>query len=587
MKTLKLLLFYLAVFVAALFFTRCSLTEDIAKITDSLDSLKVSVGTPQFKTGIHFEFVDAKTGEYITEKELKLIVTGNDASKVYDNIGSKAESYNASYGMLDLVIDPEVDSAYLAANPIKINVTPVVNGYLSLSQQVEISRPNIKNVIIALINLTGSNPDGVKVSIQNLSPTYDSQGKTISTIVQQIDGANTTIELLQGTVLKSASGSVLKGNISSQVVYFNPKDSATQNIIQGILTGDVQLDRNNPQSTQGKLVSAGMFAAQLSVGGQIVKTFDGAGLKLKTRVAPDLYNPDKDRVVNVGDTVPMWSQEELTGKWVFEKNSVIKSDVEGMYLEDVVNHLSYWNWDWFTREIGGIYCDYPYPRINWNLTGVGSANVDIIVKLNGVTSQYPTMKEIIYPYAYTEFGFFPRNRSGNIKFVDPKPLPGRKLIFTPASIDFANLNRTVKTVNVTAEYDNNDLYDVNINLSAKSTDPKSKIIIKPNAYLYYKPAAVRNWEGVNLRNGKTTFKLKLGQPYDILAYFGNNSGKGTLLVEKYGANQLQITMTPTMNLNSGTTGSAIKLPPVSKPANNIVNVDYTAILSASVFNTLK
>lgn len=586
MKTLKKPLVYVALALVPLLFSKCTLSQDLDKLQSSVDSIQIVVGTPQFRNTIHFEFVDAKTKQYITGKTLNLKVTGTGATYVYDNIGNKADSYNANNGMLDLVIDPHIDSTYMAANPIRVNVTPVVDGYLSQTQQVEVTHQRMKNVTVSLVSLTGNNPEGVKVSSQSNTPTYDTQGKTTSSFVQQIDGLKTTVALQQGTTLKNSTGAVLKGAVSSQVVYFSPKDSASQAIIQGSLVGDIQLDKNSTQTTQGKLVSAGMIAAQLNVGGETVKTLDGAGLKLKTRVASDLFNPDKNRAVAVGDTIPMWSQEEGTGKWILEKQSVVKSDADGLYLEDIVNHLSYWNWDWFTHTTGKNYC-YNFPRINWNLSGFSQANVNVIVTLNGVSSQYPTMYESIYPGAYSEFGYFPDGASGTVKFVDANPLPGRKLVFNPASISFTNLCGTKNAVNVSAVYDVSDLLDINLNLTAKSTDATSKIAIKPNAYLYYKIHSDYNWNVMYLTNGIANIKLKVNQDYDIAGYFGSNGGMGTLRVNTIGTNQLQVKLTPTMNFYGGSTGAPVSLPPIPKPANNIVNVVYTAYVSPSVFNKLK
>lgn len=588
MKNLRKPLVYVALALVPMLFSKCTLTEDLNKLGSSLDSVKVMIGSPEFKNTIHFEFVDAKTKEYITGKVLSLKVTGNGKLNVFDNIGNQAESYTTSNGILDLVVDPHIDSAYLAANPLRVNVTPTIDGYLSQTQQVEVSYQRVKNVIVSLVSLTGSNPVGVKVSTQNLAPSFDSQGKTTSSIVQQIDGLNTTIELQQGTTLKSTTGAVLKGTVSSQVVYFSPKDPATQAIIQGSLIGEAQLDKNNPQTTQGKLVSAGMVAAQLNVGGVSVKTFDGAGLKLKTRVASDLFNPDKNRVIALGDTIPMWSQEEGTGKWVLEKKSLVKSDADGLYLEDIVNHLSYWNWDWFTHSTGKDFCYYPnFPKIYWNLSGASQANVNVIVTLNGVSSQYPTMYEYIYQGAYSEFGYFPVGASGTVNFVDANPVPGRKLVFSPTSIPFTNLCGTNNTVNVTAVYDN-DVLDVNLDLTAKSTDPASKISIKPNAYLNYKLNSSSKWNSFYLKNGLSKISLKIGQPYTITGNFGKNVGQGTIVVSNYGTNQLQVTLTPTMNYSEKLqAGVAIPLPPIAKPANNIVDVVFTILLAPDVFDKLK
>ena len=58
-------------------------------------------------------------------------------------------------------------------------------------------------------------------------------------------------------------------------------------------------------------------------------------------------------VVAIGDEVPIWSYDEDTGKWSYEKVGIVQDlDLsDGLY--DVVyslNHLSYWNLDWHYGE---------------------------------------------------------------------------------------------------------------------------------------------------------------------------------------------------------------------------------------------
>ncbi len=578
---MKKLLAYVVLMVAPILFSRCSLSEDLTKIQDAVDSLRIVVGTPEFKNMIHFEFVDAKTKNPVPDVKLK--ISGAGASKVFSNIGEQESEYTASNGMLDLVLDPHLDSAYLEENPVRFEVTPVISGYLGQTQQVEVSHERIKSVPMSLININDGNTDGVKVSVQTLTPTYDNTNKTTQAIAQQIDGTKTTIEVQPGTILKDASGIPLKGKVKSQVVFFSAADSATQEIIQGSLTGEAQL--KDGSTIQTKLISAGMFSAQLTVEGKSVKTLEGEGLKLRTRISADLYNPEKDRTVQEGDTIPMWSKEEGSGKWVLEKYSLVKKDNEGLYLEDVVKHLSYWNWDWFTHKISKSYCN-AFPRILWGVSGLTTADVNIVVTLNNVNSQYPIMQESIYQGAYSQFGFFPNNVSGTIKFTERNPKPGTKLVFSPASISFTSLCGTTNKVNVSVASDPN-LLTVNLNLSARSSDPNSKIIIRPSTYLYYKPSNQSYWNYMYLYNGVASIKLIPGQDYDVYGCFGKNSGYGKLRIDKVGTDKLQVKLTPTINLTGGSMGSPISLDPIARPANNIVNVNYNAILSPDIFNKLK
>jgi hypothetical protein len=581
---MRKLITYFALMALPLLFSRCSISQDLTKISDAVDSLNIVVGTPDFRNIIHFDLTDTKTNSPITG-DVKLKISGTGAASVYSNIGEQETEYTATNGMLDLVLDPHIDSAYLEENPIRFEVTPILSGYLGQTQQVEISHERLKYVPLSLINLSDGNTDGVKVSVENLSASYDASHKTTAPVTHLIDGSSTTMEIQQGTLLKDASDNPLTGNVKSQVVFYSAGDSATQEMIQGSLIGEAQLEDSSTIQTQ--LISAGMFSAQLTVGGSTVKKLEGEGLKLKTRIPDDLFNPDKERTVAEGDTIPMWSKEEGSGKWVLEKYSLVKKDIEGFYLEDVVNHLSTWNWDWYcaSRYTSSRYCSSG-PRFYWKLSGFTGATVSATVSLNSAYSPFGTMNDNIYSGSYTQLSRTPSNVSGKITFVERYPIAGRKLVFNPASISFTNLcTLGNKTITVTAVYD--DILSVNLNLSARSSDPTSKIIISPTTYLYYKPVGQSYWNNMYMRNGIATIKLKIGQDYDIFGQFGKNSGYGKLRIEKVGTDKLQVIMTPSINMNGGSTDSAITLPAISKPANNVIDIVYVAILSPDVFDKLK
>lgn len=571
--------YFALLLLLSLSFVRCSFMDDIAKIESSIDSLKLSISTPEFKNIIHLEFLDAKTQLPVTT-DFKVKITGVDADKVYNNIGENLEEYIVKNGMIDLVVDPNLDSVYLESNPLRINITPIATDYLSHTQQVNLKNEKLKFVSVPLVGFTNGNTDGIKVSVQQLTPTYNADKKITQVITQQIDGVNTTIEIPSGTALKNATGTSLSGNISSKVVYFSGSDSIAQSVIENQLTGEAQLHDGSVIET--KLISAGMFSAQLTVGDQTVKTIEGEGLKLRTRISDELYNPEEGRMVLEGDIIPMWSKDDGSGKWVLEKQSVVKKDSEGLYLEDIVHHLSSWNWDWFTSAS----CPYGL-KINWSLSGVSSANVIATVTLNSSKNPYKTTNLYVYNRDYTQLMYTPRNMAGNIVFKERNPVPGRKLVFSPASISFSDLcTMSAKTVNVMAVYDN--VLTVNFNLSAKSEDKSSKIIIRPNLYIYYKAASAMYWSAMCLKNGMASITMIMGQDYDVFGCFGQYAGYGKLRIDPVGTDKLQVKLTPTIGMsNNEPAGSVISLAPITRPANNIINVEYTALLPSDVFNSIQ
>lgn len=579
---MKKMLVYLTLGITVLLFARCSFTEDLNSIKTAVDDLKIVIGTPAFKNTIHIDVKDAANDANITGN-VRIKISGDDATKIYDNLGlQKADHiYTAVDGMIDLVVDPHVDSLALIQKPLKIKVTPIADGYTGVTQDVTVSYETYKMVNLKMVNLTVNNLPGVNISKQQLNPTYSNTNTTTNTVVQNVDAKNTTVEVLSGTTLKNQNGQVLTGNINSQIVFYSPTDPVAQSIISESLSGQLTLEDGS--TTEGRLISAGMYNAELKVGNETVKTLSGQGLKLRTRVSPELINPETGSAVAEGDIIPMWSQETGSGQWILEKKTIVKKDADGLYLEDVVNHLSSWNWDWKTSN----HCSTGL-KINWTLNGANNATISIKTQFTDpkyVNAYDKSKTEYIKTGSYTQLNNTPQKASGKLVFADANPVPGITLSFSPASINFTDLcSMAPQQVTVTAQ--NNNVYKVHLDITAKSKDPKEQLIVKPNAYIYYKQANT-NYVFAQMKNGKVDLSMEIGKTYDMKATISEDTGTGTILIKDIGNNKLQVEFIP-MSIGGGAAGDKIVLDPITKPAiGGDIYINYTAYLSSDILDDIQ
>ncbi|MDP3444465.1 MAG: hypothetical protein Q8T08_16525, partial [Ignavibacteria bacterium] len=229
MKKLKLLLFYFVAFNAALLFTGCSLSDDIAAITESLDSLKISVGTPRFTTGVNLVFVDAKSKRVIESKSITVTVNGKDAGSVHNNIGAKESPYVRNWGMLNLIIDPhKFDSTTLKENPLFFSIRATIDGYMPVDKEILIYEVGKQRVVVEMINEQNP-PEGVIVQkFENVFTTANdgrvTKSSTINVFANSTSGAASgrssvrateealfTIEIPEGVVLKGFNNEALVG----------------------------------------------------------------------------------------------------------------------------------------------------------------------------------------------------------------------------------------------------------------------------------------------------------------------------------------------------------------------------------------
>jgi hypothetical protein len=111
---------------------------------------------------------------------------------------------------------------------------------------------------------------------------------------------------------------------------------------------------------------------------------DGTGM-FKNGVCTQAVAP---RQIAVNDIFPVWSYDEDAGKWSFESYGVVKADANAEATTHnvavSVNHLSYWNLDFFTYIIGADKCTNR--RLSFDIKDSNGDNsqvyADVLVEAN-------------------------------------------------------------------------------------------------------------------------------------------------------------------------------------------------------------
>lgn len=572
-----------AVIIPAVFFSRCTLTEDISSIKKSVDSLQIVVGTPKFNTNVHFEFIDAKTGLFLQNSDVSVVVSGKDASSIYNNIGQKKSNYLSKMGFVDLVVDPhKVDSVAIQTTPIEFVVTANVNGYLSASQKVAINKASRQTIRIKLIKMDSA-PQGVSVAVNNSFAVSGADGKIQNSSTQSLNTGKQTIVIPKDVVLKDANGTPVTGTLKSEIVFFDPSSPTAQNAIPGTLAVEAKLSDGTSGNIQ--FASAGMFNVKLTAGDKTVKSFENGGMTIKTVLPANMINPKTGVAVKENDVIEMWSIEEGSGKWVFEKMDTVRKVNGDLVLEETVKHLSSWNWDWYYNT-----CYYG-PKFVWK----GSLSQDLYAKIkaNFDSQNFETVESINPSVSYkSEFRTYytPQNMAATFSFENSNlnSSNGKELVFSPASVSVSNMCEG-KTYEIqVSEKKIIETVKVNVELSATSTSNKN-LILMPNTWVYFFPTSITSLAEISsseMTNGKTSFSLELDKEYYIGALFGSSWGTGTIKVQNEGTSSYRLTFTPIIDFSTLQTATPISYV-LPKDANKSVTVKYAGVLSDEVFNSLK
>jgi hypothetical protein len=526
------------------------------KITD-----EIIVKTKAFETYLHLDFVDAQTGEYLRGKKVTVTVSGKDAEAVSNNIGSSEETYTSENGMFDLVVDPTK-----ASSDFVIRVSSP--GYNDFTHHARLYESKFTIIRVALISLTNP-PEGVTQAPPQVI-TVPATGITQAPVSVPVNSSN-AITIPEGSVLKDAEGNVVTGEIESKVLFFDPVEA--QEFFPGGL--DVQAVRPDGEVGDISFTSAGLFDIELESEGTQVRTIEGEGLELTSTLDPSLINPNTGQPVAENDEIEMWSMDPETGVWQFEKTAVVKRNASGLYLQEKINHLSTWNFDWFTNS-----CTYG-AKIKWT----GNASPYTTVK---ITNQNPNPGNY-YSWNKTipidvregtsdnimQFMYAPQNTSALLTFE------GEGLIFEPATLRIPNLCDATKTYTVKViEPNPASFYQLNIHLDLHSkSDANRKFYINGYAYLYLLPSYA-SYQYASISDGTLQTELKAGAEYDLSVGVGSIYAWGYVSVTEMGNNKLKVTFSPqfAQNYSSGSYASG-DIPKeeiiVDKPSNGVIDLNMS------------
>jgi hypothetical protein len=567
-----------------LIFSRCNFTEDIKTLQGAFDSLQVVVGTPQFNTSVVLQFFDAKTEALIRDKKISVTISGKNSSDVYSNIGMRETVHSTTLGLLPLVIDPKVvDTVAMKTTPIEFDVVISVDGYLSTTQRVKINEAKMNMLQIRMISFSNP-PQGVSVAVNNSYSVAGTNGHTLSPANQSMNLGKQTVSIPTGVILKDASGNPISGSIKSEIVFYDPVSETAQNAFPG----GTNVTATLPDGSEGDIefISAGMFTINLTAGDKKVKTLENGGIKLRTVVPRTLINPKTGLPIKAGDQIEMWSKEDNTGEWVYEKTSLVKEDNGDLILEESVNHLSSWNWDFFEST-----CRYGASFVfKGELTGRSQH-----VKITSKTQNRVFDNHEFHNLRDRNLRLYrpPTNTSATFTFEDAGYDTSRKITFSPSTLSISDLcsNQTYEIIVSESIPAANEEITVNFNVSATSKT-NSNFVIKPTMILYQEDERSSTDDFsfyipnlILLINGEASASFNYDKDYVISGSLGNSSGKGTLRLEKMPNSKVRVIMTPTIDFSGNTQSTKVTLE-FDRIGDNVVNLNYNAVLPESLMNRL-
>ncbi|GAB3764931.1 hypothetical protein [Spirosoma pomorum] len=337
----------------------CQDLNDIKNI-DPLKGVVFKLNYEPAKTLMQGLVVDAKTGMQL-DVPITVSVFGPDASRVITYEGVSTTSFKNEKGDIFIGLIGSVPST---AKPAELRVVVDAPGYIGSSQYLTIREAKPEPFSIRLVK-EDAPPVGVAISTETVETNSTGVVKTaevISTPITNSNSTQVTVELPAGTQLKDEKGQAVTGNLSAAVAAYSSQNQSSLSAFPGGFETRVSRDNQGQTNSAGSFATAGFASIEIaSSSGQKVANFSQP-VKVEMEVSKALINPETNAPVKVGDKIPVFSYNENTGEWIYERDAVVKSEQGELQVELEITHLSWYNLDWFYT---GRNCDTG----GWTITG--------------------------------------------------------------------------------------------------------------------------------------------------------------------------------------------------------------------------
>lgn len=525
-------------FIAILVAVTLHACKGVDEITKGVN---VVVDNNIFKKKVSVQMFDPANQQNLEgENKLSVSVLGSDASKLTTDAGDDISKLKVIDGVVNINVNPNKSKD---SELVKFVLKFEGDGYLTTTVPILLAEADSSAYVSANIIRKMDTPKGVdfiskKTALSNNTLTNDFAVKTSG--IKAV--TSTKVEIPAGTVFKDKNGKAISGtDLKVEVTHFNSEDDESLASFPGSFSPIAITDENGETVRDSYFITVGFASIDMKVGNTEVKQFSKP-VTITMEISPDFINPDTNKKVKIGDSVPVWSYSKDDGKWDYHIKGIVSKDAnKKLIVRYTTTHLSWYNLDYKGRRCSG------WRYVNGSYTFV--EGVALKFSMNGVDRNNAPRLYMDYVFAGTNQSV--SNWSGKSrtlyhgKTITPYNAPSRNLqllvysgksryrkgellhrsqSFYPCGSNSVNINLD-GIVSKLPKYVN-----VNIDYQGKCGNKT----IAPTMYLRMKDPNHRYWEYVGyVRRGKITLKgVELNKPYTFKTYYGGKSYEHTMTFDK-------------------------------------------------------
>lgn len=316
------------------------------KKLNPVEGIDFQINTNFNKSPLLIQFVNANPeAQRQPLDSVGIKVTGKDASLVLMNDGDT--KIRASQGFLQLVVANTKTPS--AVNPVDFTISASFPGFLPVEYSFHLTDTTPKAQVIYLYEI--ANPVS---GTGNISTTFNisaSNSTTVRTLPAKNMFEKASLTIPAGTVLYNEAGAAIPSNqVSLDLVHLGATDENSINAFPGGLqTRNAVSPNGTAVDSVVDFITAGCVKINMVAGGQNVKSFSKP-IVAELEIADNFYDFYRGRNLQPGDSIPIWSMDEGTAKWVIEGLAPVYTNASGKLAAKFdVNHLSWWNLDYWQQ----------------------------------------------------------------------------------------------------------------------------------------------------------------------------------------------------------------------------------------------
>lgn len=495
--------------------------------TAILDDFTIRIKPNIMENLAMIEIVDAND-PILEIPNLKITIEGDIAEDVYEISG--AQDFDLLDGRITIGLHPRANPT--PGNPVLVPVIVEGDGYLRKRRVIEFDYENEKLQVVEIpLVSVASPPSGVSFNINpGITLTGGSLPASESIVVPPGQGSSTgmSIDLDAGTSFFNRQGNPITGGSLKVVAgHFDSDNESSLNAFPGGFSAD-SIQQADGSYVGGSFQTAGFTTLEMTIDGEEVKSFSQP-ITITMEVSSNALNPNTGAPLALGDTIPVWSYDEIVGDWVYESDGVVTQGANGLEVSYQSNHLSYWNLDFFAA-----YCSSRNQRLVFDLPGwPSSARRNFKLRVvwpgtNQVVGNWASTTKSLFDGYVLSLSYVP-NRTVEVRVFDMQDNP----VGNSGPINLCGAGDVPITVNAAPP-----VQSISISLEA-FCPTNTQIVIRPQDFpVYYRPTAgsteatpytLLGW----ITGGTgTTDQVLLNTSYDFRAYYGGTRVDTTVLVDK-------------------------------------------------------